>query len=248
MEILLFIVMLAILAYVFYRNYKIIGRYSHDKKFIDAYKAILGQEENSYEKVSEYVENETSIDLKNKGLILKLFCELNEDRSYFDTLKQLNIKDIFYKDNVLSNSLLNNNIDTFIWINILLASARDKSKFDVLDTIDEQLSQLPELDNRLEYNLSRALYNCLNEKQDGGIKYMSDILEGNYIDQQYDKKLITLYKRFAACTLAYSGEPMEEYFRQDLSAFSTSQIGHMFMSALDIYDKYHIEQEDNKEE
>lgn len=249
MELLLFVVMLLILIYVFYRNYKLIGRYTHDKKFIEAYRSLLNQEENAYEKLSTYCDEETSLDLKNKGLLLKLYCEINEDKNYLDTLKQLNLKNIFYKDNKFSNALVSTNIDTFIWVNILLAKARNKSKFDVLNTLNEQLFSIPELDNRLEYNLSKALYNCLNEKEDGGIKFMSDLLEGNYIEYQYDKKLIALYKRFAAASLAYSGELIEDYFKQDLSDFSNSQLGYMFMEALDIYDKYHLEsKEENTEE
>lgn len=242
MEILLFVLMLAILAYVSYRNFKLIGRFSSDRKYIETYRSVLDQEETAYEKVCEYIGTEKSLDLKNKGLLLKLYLELEKDTDYSNTLSLINLKDVFYKNNVFSNNQLSNNVDAFVWINIIMAVARKKSKFEVLNTIMDQLNEIEELDNRVEYQLSKSIYNCLNEKEDGGVGFMADLLEGNYTNYQYDKKLIALYKRFASSSLAYSGEPMEEYYKVDLADFSKSQIGYVYMNALDIYNKYHIEE------
>ena len=242
MELMIFVLMLVVLGYVLYRNYVLISRYRHNKEYVDCYQAMMNDDIDAYDKINAYLEKEKNVDFNNKGKVLKLYNEINTNKDYTSTLNDLNLKDIFYKNGVFSSQQLNLNTDIFIWLNILLAKARQLSKFDVIKNIMDQLNDIEQLNNRIEYSLVRALYNALCEKEDGGVMFMNDLLEGNYVGYEYDKALIGLEKRFAACGLVYSGEPIEDYYKQDLNEFSKNQIGYVFMKALDIYDKYHIEE------
>ena len=239
MEYMLYVVMLGLLAYVIYRNYKLIGRYRHNKEYIESYKDMLEGKEGTYERVCRYVETETQPEFHNKGLILKLYLELEQGKDYDQSLKELDLRSIFYNNGKFVKQSMNINVDVFIWVYIVMAKARQLSKLDVLNTIYEQfLSMEEDLGNRLEYGLVKAIYASLCEKEDGGVKFLSDLLEGNYSEYAYDRNLIVLYKRMAAAVLAYGGEPLDEFYHNDLRDFAKSAIGKIFMKALEIYERF----------
>ena len=105
------------------------------------------------------------------------------------------------------------------------------------------------LDQRLEVKETRAILDALYETGDGGAAFLNDILEGNYIEYEYDKSLISLFKRFAAATLAYASEPIEEYYQEELRDFAGTLIGENYMNNLDIIEKYppHVKEEETNE-
>ena len=95
-----------------------------------------------------------------------------------------------------------------------------------------------ELEVRVEFQLAKAICNALREKEDAGVGFLTSLLEGSYTQYAYEKNMIGLYKRFSASTLAYSGEPMEEYYKNDLHSFAATLIGKNYLKELDILDKY----------
>ena len=76
------------------------------------------------------------------------------------------------------------------------------------------------------------------------------MLDGGFAKYEYEKNLIGLFKRFASSTLAYSGEPMEDYYKEDLHSFAGTQIGKTYMRDLEILEKYppRTPKEEEKEE
>ena len=250
MEILFFIAMLCLLGYVVYRNITLISRYRQNKEYIECYKDMLHHEDGSYERVCAYIENEKSEEFKNKGRVLKIYQQLDNEEDLSDTLNQLDLKEIFYKNGKYVKSQMAMNNDVFIWFYLDLAKARRLSKFDVLDSLNEQFKQLEGMDHRVEYHLSKAIYNALCEKEDAGVEFLSSMLDGGFAQYEYEKNLIGLFKRFASATLAYSGEPMEDYYKNDLHSFAATAIGAAYMKDLEIYEKYlplSDQQEETKE-
>ena len=249
MDLLFFGVMLCLLAYIAYRNFDLIKRYRHNKEYIECYKEMLSGNEGAYEHVCRYVEEETSEEFKNKGRILKLYQEMDKELDCKDTLEKLDFKPIFYKKGKYSRQQLSINADVFVWLYLDMARARRLSKFDVLNTVYDKIQEIPELERRVEYQTAVAIYNALCEKEDAGVAFLTSLLDGGFATYEYDKNLIGLFKRFGSATLAYSGEPMEDYYRNDLHNFAGTQIGSVYMKDLEIYDKYPPleKKEDNQE-
>ena len=162
-------------------------------------------------------------------------------------MKALNLKEIFYTNGKFNPGKLSMNSDVFIWLYMDMAKARQLSRFDVMNSLIKKLDEVPELQNRVEYLLAKAIYNALNENEDGGVEFLNGLLQGNYTELGYDKGLIGLYKRFASSTLAYINEPIDEYYKEDLHAFANTLIGSNYMRDLEIYDKFPPVVLDNKE-
>ena len=235
---LFFGVMLCLLVYIAYRNFDLIKRYRHNKEYIDCYKEMLSGAEGAYEHVCRYVESESSEEFKNKGRVLKLYQEMDKELDSKQTLEDLDLKAVFCKNGKYSKQQVSINADVFVWLYLDMAKARRLSKFDILNGLDEKIREVTELERRVEYQTALAIYNALCEKEDAGVGFLTSLLDGGFATYEYDKNLIGLFKRFASSTLAYSGEPMEDYYRNDLHSFAATQIGSVYMKDLEIYDKY----------
>ena len=245
MEYIAFIVILSLLVgYVMHKVYSLVSRVKGDKKYIDAYQAVYSQKEGSFEQVSEYVKDEKDPIYRNKGYILKLCSELDNHLDYEDTLKEMDLRAIFTRNNRFSKERFLQNSDTYLCLYLAMAKARKASCFDVLNVLCEKINLLPESENTVEYQLAKAIYNSLCEKEDRGFQFLTDLLEGNYTQYTYDKKLIGLYKRFAAATLAYNGELVDEWYPEDLRAFANTGLGVNYMKSLDIYDRFETKEEE----
>ena len=253
MEYTFFILMILLLAYVLYRNMNMLGRYRHNKEYIECYQKMLSNDENAYDAICKYIEKEKSAEFISKANVLKIHEELERNMDCKQTLDGIDLAEIFTVNGKLNQTKLTMNTDVFIWLYMDMAKARQLSRFDVMNALNEKMGSLPVLENRVEYKLFKAINNALNETGDGGIEFLNQLLDGSYYDLSYDKNLIGLYKRFASSTLAYANEPMDEYFKEDLHSFAATSIGENYMKDLEIYDKYlpvaqeEKENEENKE-
>ena len=237
MEFTFFAAMMALLAYVLYRNIVLVTRYRHNKEYIECYKLMLDNDDTALSRIDKYIEAETSEEFKNKGRVLKIYQQLNVGEDAVPAMNELNLKEIFMKNGNITKNQLSLNIDIFVWLYLDLAKARRLSKFDVLNGLHDKINEL-ELDNRIEFQLANSIYNALCEKEDAGVEFFTSMLEGTYKQYDYEKNLIGLYKRFSSSTLAYSGEPMDDFYKEDLHAFAKTAIGKVYMTDLEIYDKY----------
>lgn len=247
MEYLFFILMILLLIYVLYRNISIFSRYRHNKSYIDCYKKMLQNDVNSYDELCSYIEKEKSPEYISRANILKLHEELQRGFDCTKTIDGIDLKEVFYSNGKFAPSKLTMNSDVFIWLYMDMAKSRQLSRFDVMNSLMKKLDEVPELQNRVEYLLAKAIYNALNENEDGGVEFLNGLLQGNYTELGYDKGLIGLYKRFASSTLAYINEPIDDYYKEDLHAFANTLIGSNYMRDLEIYDKFPPVVLDNKE-
>lgn len=251
MEIVFFIAMFLLVSYVTYRNAVLIARYRHNKEYIECYKELLAETDTAYERICKYIDNENDDEFKNKGRVLKLYVQMSRPEDISETLESLDLSRIFTKNGKYSRQLVSMNTDVFVWLYMDMAKARRMSKFDVLDGLKEKFDTLSVMENRVEYQLMKAIYNALCEKEDAGVEMLSSMLDGSFSKYEYEKNLIGLFKRFASATLAYSGEPMEDYYKQDLHSFAATQIGKTYMRDLEILEKYppkKTEEEETKAE
>ena len=250
MEIIFFAAMFCLLVYVMYRNVTLIARYRHNKEYIECYKELLAESDTAYDRICSYIENEKEAEFQNKGRILKLYEQMLRGEDTSDTMNDLDLKAVFFRKGKYSRAMAATNTDVFVWLYLDMAKARRLSKFDVLDALKEKFDAISEMENRVEYQLLKAIYNALCEKEDAGVEVLSSMLDGGFAKCEYEKNLIGLFKRFASSTLAYSGEPMEDYYKEDLHSFAGTQIGKTYMRDLEILEKYppRTPKEEEKEE
>ncbi|MBQ1347161.1 MAG: hypothetical protein IIY65_04115, partial [Erysipelotrichaceae bacterium] len=180
MEMIFFVAMFALLAYVMYRNFTLISRYRHNKEYIECYKEMLQGTDTAYERINAYIENEKAEEFKNKGRILKLYEQMDMNEDLSGTLNDLDLRAIFLKNGKYSRQQVAMSADVFVWLYMDLAKARRLSKFDVLNALQEKIAGLPELENRVEYQLTKAIYIALCEKEDAGVGFLSSLLDGTY--------------------------------------------------------------------
>lgn len=238
MDKLLFVVMVVILVYVSIKNFTLVKRYNHNKKYISAYQDVLYGKENGYQNLTSYIDGEKSEEYKNKARIIKLYYELDNNLDYSETLDSLNLKEIFYQKDKVNDNTVNINSDSFAFIMLAMSKANCENKKEVVEALCNKVIELDKLADRLECKEIVAFNNALLNKEDEGIEFMNKILAGDYAELKYDKGLILLYKRFAAATLAYENQELDEYFRNDLSKFSEVFIGKMLLNNLKIYEMY----------
>lgn len=245
----LFFVLVVLLGYSFFSNGLIILRYKDNKKYMACYK-MLG-EDKAYETIKGYILETKSDCYKNKARVLLLIEELNKGLDYTQTLQDIDLKSLFYKKNGNFNSKdAEINSDTFLWIAVAMAKAKQKDEISLIDSLYDKLTIYPELESYLELSLLKAVKNALNGDKKEAISFFNKILNGDYIQYNYDKKLIGLYKRFAEATLAYLDEPIDDFYKEDVNLFQKTLIGHIYLSSLNIIDKYSYLNEDpiNSEE
>lgn len=238
MDILLFVVLFGILGYIGYKNFALIKRYKQNKVYIEAYEMVLNNQDNSYEKINDFIDHEKSSEYKNKGRIIKLFSELSNGKNCEETLDQIDLKAIFYKKNKLNNQLVNLNSDSFVFIILCMAKAYENHKSSIIEDLKDKLNEIEGLQQHLEYNEIIAFSNSLLKKEDRGNTIMNSLLDGTYTDYLYEKNMIGLYKRIAAATLALNKENFDEYYAIDLHNFAKPLIGETLLKSLGLYETY----------
>ena len=256
---LLYIAITVMLASTLVKNFTLFRRYRHNKEYIECYKDLLYEKEDTYNRINNYIDAESSNEFKNKGRLLKLYCELTESKDYAGTLSELSIKDIFTdKNGVLKKDLVSFNSDSFIFVMLVLSKAYSTKNNELIETLTNKVLEISGLDDRLEIKEIVAINKAFLNKEDKGFALFNGFLDGSYTDYAYDKNMIALYKRIAISTLAFLNEPFDEFFIEDLKDFTKSLIGKAYTKNLNIYDKYFVEEkaeeleeeaeEENKEE
>ena len=86
----------------------------------------------------------------------------------------------------------------------------------------------------------KNVVDALEEKEEKGIPFFKELNYGTYSGLYYDKRLVGMYKRIAAFFLSEAGEELDDFLKEDLSAFAESSVGHLLMSDLGVCEKYHV--------
>ncbi len=242
----LFIFLLVITAVMTARNLQASKRYRKDKEYTNAYASLLKDEEQARDKINEFIDSSKDEENRNKGLILKIYDDMEKGLTVYEDLECLNFGAIFFNNGRFIKQRYQFNSDCFLWLTLTMAKGRSQSKFDVVDKLYEKVSILP-LENFCEYQLVKSAYGIFREKNDGSIDFLRKLLSGEYSDYQYDKRMIGLTKNFAAVLLAYAGEKLDEYDDDQLKGFVSKLVGHKLMSDLDLLDRYPLEEEISEE-
>lgn len=249
MDIIFFIIMIGLFVFISVKNFSLIKREKHNKKYITCYQNVLHNKENCKHDLDLYIESEESEEYKNKAKIIKLYYELANCVDYKDTINDISFIAMYYKNGNIDNSLLKLNSDSFIFSMLCLVKAYEQNEKDAIEMFCTKLCEHHELETTLEYQEVIALANALLNKEDKGSAMLHSLLDGTYTDYSYDKNMIGLYKRIAAATLIFNMEDVDEYFRNDLHNFADTFIGECFLKGLGLFEIYKVvEENDNNQE
>ena len=251
MNTVLLLVLIVLTILMSMNNIKRLKQYRKDKTYIDIYTKILRDTDGAYDELVNYIGSENDTCLKTKSELIKLYEDIKDDKdlSEFDEIDF--VKDIFYDGEVFSKDRVTLNSEVFIWFILILSRARNLSMMDVMDNLYNKVSKYEEnLNTYIEYQVFKASYNVLLEKNEDGVSFLKKLLNGEYTEYTYDKNLIGIYKKIAACLLCYAGEIVEESDEDLIKDFTTTLIGNRFTKDLGIYEKYSpmVEDEKNVEE
>ena len=251
MNTILLLVLIVLTILMSMNNIKRLKQYRKDKTYIDIYTKILRDTDGAYDELVNYIGSENDACLKTKSELIKLYEDIKDDKdlSEFDEIDF--VKDIFYDGEVFSKDRVTLNSEVFIWFILILSRARNLSMMDVMDNLYNKVSKYEEnLNTYIEYQVFKASYNVLLEKNEDGVSFLKKLLNGEYTEYTYDKNLIGIYKKIAACLLCYAGEIVEESDEDLIKDFTTTLIGNRFTKDLGIYEKYSpmVEDEKNVEE
>ena len=229
-----------ILIFVLLKNRDLSKRVKYNKAYVALFNEIVKEEnDHALKDVNNYIASTDSIEFQNKGRIFKLFIELDQEIEYEQTLEQLDFKPLFYDGDKLKTDKIFYNSDSFVWVIATMARARKHHKQDVLDAVMAKLEVFDDiLKHFVEYNVAKSAYKMFTEKDDRGVEFLKDLIEGNYAKLQYDKHLIGIYKKIAIALLAYGHEELDDGEKDDLRMLASSLVGAIITKDLDLYDEY----------
>lgn len=219
-----------------FRNLKNLNR---ERLFQQIYVDVLKQEEGSTETINNYVAEEKLGYLKNKAMALQIYQMLINGEDPSQVIEEINFNPIFKEKGNFVPKKANRNSDIFIWLLIVFAKAKQLNKEDVVEKLYKKMEAFDEFfENQVEYQLYKSSTALMNNKDGEEIEFLTRLLDGDYSGMVYEKKLIGLYKRFAACVLASKEKEFDEFFRNDLHSFASTLVGRVYMQDLGIYEKY----------
>ncbi len=248
MNALFLIILVVITIFMTANNFKRMKQYRKDKTYIELYTKVLKNTDGSYDELVTYIDGEQDTCLKAKSKLIKLYEDIKLNNNVDGLLEEDFVKDIFYVNDVFSKEKATLNSEVFIWYILILSRCRTLSLIDVMDKLYEKVNEhQSDLSCLVEYQCFMSAYEVLLEKGNDGLVFLKKLLSGDYTEYSYDKNLVGIYKKVAACLLSYAGEIVEESDELLIKDFTTTLIGNSFTKDLDIYDKY-ADKEEIKED
>ena len=233
------LILIAITVFMMVNNFKRMKQYRKDKTYIELYTKVLKDTDGSYDELVAYIDKEEDPCLRAKSKLIKLYEDIRLNNDINELINEDYVKDIFCVGDAFSKEKSNLNSEVFIWYILLLSRCRTLSLIDVMDTLYEKVNiHKNDLESVVEYQCFASAYEVLLEKGTDGLVFLKKLLSGDYTEYSYDKNLIGIYKKVAACLLCYAGEIVDESDELLIKDFTTTLIGNRFTKDLDIYDKY----------
>lgn len=245
----LLLIMTVIIITMLISNFRKIKNVRKDARYVDAYMRVLRDEEDAHENLNNYISEEVNPELINKSLIVKVYTDMLDQQNVLETVERINFGEVFEADGNNASSKVTRNSDSFVWLILDLAMAKELGNEGLMDVLYEKVSSY-RLDNQVEYLVFKAAYEIFKNKEDKDTSFLKRLLQGDYVGYAYDKQLVGFFKKYAATLLVYANEDIDENDEAMLKDFALTQVGNRLMRHLNLLDKYKVEEnkEENKEE
>ena len=237
--------LLMIVCYMVSKTYKQTKALNKDSKYVNAYIDILKGKEGSFVALEDYMKTEKNLETLNKCKIVKVFCDIVDNKDALATAQSINFGTIFKENGKVSANKITTNSDCFVWLLLDFAKASSKGNIEVMNALMDGVNVYKEeLDDIVEYKIFASAYNILLNKNND-ISFIRQLLSGEYGEYYYDKHLIGVTKKMAIAILAFANEELNDDEKAVLKEFVLTQVGSIFMKDLGISNKY-IEEENKQ--
>lgn len=235
----LLIILLVCGLYLAFKNYANLKRIKQEKSYVALYSDMLKNEEGYDERINAYIAEGHNEEFTNKARIIQIYAALLHNREVADLIGNLDFYSLVYTKDGFDSRKVTMNSDSFIWMIMSMACASQLSMADVVEGLYSKMDKYSEdLDNFVEFQVSKAVYESLMEKNTNGLEFLKDLIAGEYDGYSYDKRLIGIFKRIAAAVLAYAREEIDDFCKDDLHAFAGTLLGEKLLNDLGIYDRF----------
>lgn len=217
------------------RNVVLFRKLRGSKDYKAVYHSVVSREDNIIEKLNAYIEKEKDEYYKHKGILLLIYQLLQNDQDVDEALNNIDMHKIFMPNGKYNKNHINLNSDMFIWLMVMFPRL---NKLNKEDKIFEKFNDLDSiLSNHLEYRTFKAAYYFIKKDEENS-KFLSELINGEYIGMIYDKQLIGVSKRIALSYIASTSKEQNIEYKDELALFSKSYIGSNLLKDLDIYEVY----------
>lgn len=246
------LVMIAFMAYMMYKNFSLVKKNKLMKKYFVCTDAILNHKDDAYEIIKEYIANEENSEMQNKARVLLLITEVDHNIDSSDTLSFLNLEPVVMSDKgQFDKEKFQYNSDTFFWSIELLIKAHLKHREEIIERLKEEYERFKDIDGfskDIVVVLFKECDKALSKYGDEGKIFFKKLLEGEYGDYVYDKRMISFYKSIAATMLVYEGETLQSEDEELVYTFAKMKAGNIMLKELGLYDKYTQKEEVKEDE
>lgn len=234
----LFYAMIILLVVMTINNARRMKSFGNERGFIDVYGKILDGQDGAREELENYLNTNQIEYLNCKAMLVKIYDDLKNDIDYKEDIDKLNIAPLFTSNGQFSKDMFNKNCDAFIWLSMIYAIAFKKDKKDVVEEIDRKVKELSDkFTSFLEYHLYLGYMASFEKKKNDDYSFLQNLIDGEYNNLIYEKKLIGLYKREAAIFLFKNNDLKDEFWLQDLKHFKETKIGSHLIEDLGLSEK-----------
>lgn len=240
MDYLMFVVLIAILAVIIFKNFTLFLRAKFNRKYIALYRKMLTNPLKSYDEIVAFLKEEKNEEYRTKIAILKMECELLLSKDYKETFEIIDYSNLFETKNKIDHKKININSESFIFILMTMFKLKECNDYITLEDIKNKMKQTSGIEERLEYAMVENTCEYLKGDKNK-VSFYNKLLEGNYTEYRYDKQMVGLFKRFSQSILAYDGQNVEDY-EYELQQFAKSTVGHTFLEQIGIYDRFKEEE------
>lgn len=148
----LLLILMVLMLVMMFNNIRKVRNMKKDEKYILAYTGVLKKEENAVANLNKYIEEETNPELKNKGLLVKVYTDILEGINPSATIDSISFDDIFLADGNYVPEKISKNSDAFVWLLLNLSKARSQSMIDIMDKLYEKVTAYEDrLGGHVEY-------------------------------------------------------------------------------------------------
>ncbi|MGN1405010.1 MAG: hypothetical protein ACI4WM_01965 [Erysipelotrichaceae bacterium] len=234
----LFYAMIILLVVMTINNARKMKSFGNERGFIDVYGKVLDGQSGAREELENYLNTNQIEYLNSKAMLVKIYDDLRNDIDYTEDVEKLNIKPLFTSNGQFSRDMFSKNCDAFIWLSMIYAIAYKKDKKVAAEIIDQKVKTMSDkFVSFLEYHLYLGYVASLNNNKNDDYRFLQNLIDGEYNNLIYEKKLIGLYKREAAIFLFKNNDLKDEFWLQDLKHFKETKIGSHLIEDLNLSEK-----------
>lgn len=234
----IYVILVVFMAAMIYKNIKLIRRSKHTKAYVECTNSIFNNDSNVNKQINDYIESEDSSEFKHKGRIIKVYAELKYGLDTSSNLSFIDLKDLIYTKDKVDIAKMDLNSDSFYWMimNLILAHLNKDE-----ETITKLNAVMAKYHDDINNDLVIALYDNVDLAFKGdaeGVKFLEDLLKGEYSGYRYDKRMIGMYKNVALAILAYFKHDLETEDKEDLTHFAEMKAGKLLLSNFGLLSEY----------